>query len=193
MFLQNLGIQIKSLALTYQTLYLLACFYLNFYTHFFQNVCQWAYEYIRRPSRLKVISFYSSWDLGMYICSCHREGCALQISIPLTKAALSNRQFPCVALLEWISPSSVYFPLNEKVWLSLEFLLKLAQKWCQSRAVCTHSCKRWNNGDLHAGVSLVYITIFAHQFWLARQECRASNSTFKGILFWGNFLFWISR
>ena len=160
---------------------------------FFSKCMSVSSEYIMCPLRSDVISFYSSGDLGMYICSCHREGCALQISIPLTRAALSNRRFPYATLLEWISLPSVYLLLTEQVWLSLEFQLKLAQKQCQNKVLHTHSYKRWNDEDLHMGFSLVYITIFAHQFWLALQECRASHPTFKGILSWRNFLFWISR
>lgn len=52
------------------------------------------------PSRSDVIYFYSSGDLGIHIRSCHREGYALQISIPLTREALSNRRFPCITVLD---------------------------------------------------------------------------------------------
>lgn len=73
---------------------------------FFSKCMSVSSEYVACPTRSDVISFYSSGDLGMYICSCHREGCALQTSIPLTRAALGNRR------LEWISPPSVYLLLT---------------------------------------------------------------------------------
>lgn len=82
----------------------------------------------------------------------------MQISIPLTRAALSNRQFPCVTLLDL--PSLCLFAVNKfgSPWNFSSNWLKTVSK--QSVA---YTCML-ENEDLRLGFSLVYMNIFTHQF-----------------------------
>lgn len=95
-------------------------------------------EYIMCPPRSDVISFYSSGDVGMFICSCHRKGCALQSSIPLTRAALSNRGNLSCNTLGVEVPSLCVFAVNEfgSLWnFHLNWLKTNVEAEC---CVCVH-------------------------------------------------------
>lgn len=74
----------------------------------------------------------------MFICSCHRKGCALQSSIPLTRAALSNRGNLSCNTLGVEVPSLCVFAVNEfgSLWnFHLNWLKTNVEAEC---CVCVH-------------------------------------------------------